>query len=508
MNKFKYIFFVLFFFSFAEVHTQVRVKTDSTKKYSDPLAELKTDIESLITNPDLLGATIGVSVYSLDKNKYIFNHNADHNFIPASTQKILTSLAALHYLGKDFRFNTNFYLDGLLEPSGMFKGNIIIRGNGDPSLNKYFYKDPYEYIDNFIKELDSIGINSIRGNIIGFDRYFDNTYYPQGWAWDDMVYPYSAQVNALAFNGNKIDLIIEQGDSIGHPAKLSMYPDNTYIRTLNYVRTVPKDVLTEITFDRGINTNLLEIFGSIAYDSLNPSKEILSVSIDNPTIFILNVLQQRLKVYNIQFKGALIDVDDINESIDIYRLEPVYEHNSPPLIDIINVAHKFSDNLTSEMILKTIGKENTGEGSFLAGIEYIKKYLSLIGIPPEKVSYVDGSGLSRQNFISPKYQVSILNKVYRSDDIKDQFIESLAVPGENGTLERRMKNSRAEKNVFAKTGSMNNVSTLCGYVRTRDGEMLAFSIMLMNFTAPLNTANNLQDLICMRLASFSRKSSN
>ena len=208
--------------------------------------------------------------------------------------------------------------------------------------------------------------------------------------------------------------------------------------------------------------------------------------------------------YNIRFRGALLDIDDWNEKINYAELEPVCLHQSPPLSEIISVINKRSHNLAAEMLLKTIGKESLGVGSFIKGIEQVKKFAVKVGINPENISIVDGSGLSRYNLSSPVYQVALLSSMYRSRN-REIFMKSLTVPGSEGTLKRRMTRSRAEKSIRAKTGSMNNVSTISGYVTTRDNEVLAFSIMIMNYTQPESLAHNLQDLICMRLASFTRK---
>ncbi len=476
--------------------------TEQTEKST--VNELQNDLEALIANPDLASATIGISIRSLETGEYFFKYNENKNFIPASTQKLLTTAAALEYLGADFRFSTPFYLDGTIESNGIFQGNIIIRGSGDPSWNTYFLKDPYIIIDNFIEKLDSLGINSIRGNIIGDDRYFDNIYYARGWAWDDMIYPFSAQINAISINGNKIDLVVEQGDSIGSPAKLSMYPDNSYVRLINNITTVKQSDLTEISYFRAARSNIIELFGVIEYDSTGRSREIIPVTIDNPTLFLLNIIKEKLDSHNILYRGAMVDADDYYEDINYYKMKPVFEYESPPLSEIIEMINKNSDNLGAELLLKTIAKEMTGTGSFRNGIELVKKFVSKKGIPPEKISMVDGSGLSRMNLLSPKYLVSILSAMYHSK-YRDIYANSLAVPGQAGTLETRMRRTLAEDNLQAKTGSMNSVNNLCGYIRTRDGEILAFAIMIMNFDVPPSIATNLEDIICMRLASFSRK---
>lgn len=493
----------LFLISLCELQS---AKND-TIKYINPVIELQNDISSLIKNPEFYNSHIGISVFSVKYADYLIQFNANKNFIPASNQKLITSAAALNYLGDDFYYTTKIYLDGELKENGEFNGNIIIRGSGDPTLSRYFYNNPDEVIDNWIKILDSVGIKAIQGNIIGDDRYFDNQYYGKGWAWDDMLYPFSSQVNAISFNDNKLDFTIFQGDSAGETTNVSVYPENTYIRIINNIKTGSTEDITKISIQREFGTNLLELNGVIAFDSTKNNYETISATIDNPTLFLLNIFREKLDKHQIRFRGALLDIDDIDLKIDYTKLESVIEHHSPELSEIIKVINKNSHNLASEILLKTIAKETTGSGDFENGILKIEEYLKQIGINTNSIYIVDGSGLSRMNLISPNNLITLLNKIYLSEN-RDIFLSSLAMPGEEGTLERRLKNSLAEKSVYAKTGSMNNVSTISGYIKTIDNEYLAFSIMMQNYSLPNSMARNLQDLIIMRLSSFSRGKKN
>lgn len=484
-------------------------KTDTLKlkdssKINLPLKQLKIDIDDIIENPDFSNGITGILVQSLETGEIISKKNNNTNFIPASTQKIITTSAALEILGQDYKYSTKFFLDGQTSINGEFKGNIIIKGYGDPTLSNNFYENPYIMFDEFINVLDSLGIKSIKGNIIGDDSYFDNVYYGNGWAWNDMNFAYSAQVSALSFMDNKVDIVIEQGDSIGANTKFNVIPENKYVRIINNVKTVAKQDVVEISALRDAINNIIVLNGNIGFDSTKKEKQVTSVTIDNPTLFLLSILKDRIEKHNIRFRGALLDIDDWNEKPVYYKLKLVKQFDSPPLIKIVEEINKNSNNLLAEILLKTIAKEGSGIGSFEKGIEIVKKHLSKNGVSPDNIEYTDGSGLSRLNLISPANQVSILTSIFRSN-MKDAFIKSLATPNEEGTLKRRMTQSRAEKNVFAKTGSMENVNAICGYVITRDKEYLAFSIMQNNFTVPGSLARNLQDLILMRLAAFSRK---
>ncbi|MFC2131346.1 D-alanyl-D-alanine carboxypeptidase/D-alanyl-D-alanine-endopeptidase, partial [Bacteroidota bacterium] len=468
-----------------------------------PLEELQNDLDGLLNNTDFSYAYIGLSVYSPKKGEYLYQRNAQKNFIPASNLKLLTTATALRYLGSDYKFQTRMYLDGEISKNGEFTGDVYLRGYGDPTISGYFSENPLHIFDYFVNKLDSLGIRSVKANIIGDDNFFDDKYYSAGWQMDDLLYPYSAQVNALSVFDNKIDIEIVSGDSIGDFTNSEIFPDVSYVQLVNHVITTGESEPVNLYAIREPGTNLIEIKGNIPYDSTKTKINKISVTIDNPTQFFLNIFKMHLLNKNIRHRGALIDIDDTNFLPDYSAMDKYYVQYSPKLSEVINVINRESHNLASEMLLKTIARETLGFGSTENGIVQVKKFLNKNGIPPDNIMIVDGSGLSRINLISPNNMTTLLSAMYHSQN-RRVFISSLAVPGKDGTLKRRMKKSFAEKRVFAKTGTMNNVSTLSGYVNTRDDEILAFSIMIMNYTAQINLAHNLQDLICMRLASFSR----
>ncbi len=491
--------------------SQQKITSDSAKapekrivRFS-PVRELQADIDGILSAPELANANVGISVLSIETGEFFYRKNETKNFIPASTQKIFTTSAAINYLGKDFRFITRWYLDGNLLPSGEFVGNIIIRGGGDPSMNQYFYPDPLEILTEVAMKLDSLGIKVLRGNIIADDSYFDDAAYGQGWQIDDAVYPYSAQINALSINDNSVDIIILPGQNVGESAKVRVLPENSYVRVVNNVTTTDARQPTIVFPYRELSENTIELRGKISLQSKGPSEVLrISTTIDNPPLFFLNLFKQTLENYGIRVRGSLISSDDWNEKITYGGIQPFYEHASPPLSEIIAVINKFSHNLGAEMLLKTIGKESSGYGSAVKGIEIVNSFAIKNGVAAESYNIVDGSGLSRLNIISPQAECGLLAGVYRSHN-KEDFWMSLPVPGAQGTLRNRMLHTRAEKFVHAKSGSMNNVSGLAGYIITREGETLAFSILINGFTVPPALAENIEDLICMRLASFSRK---
>ncbi|MBX3043367.1 MAG: D-alanyl-D-alanine carboxypeptidase/D-alanyl-D-alanine-endopeptidase [Candidatus Kapabacteria bacterium] len=491
---------LLIAFSLFSILNLANAQSDSIK--SIPVEVLRSDLNALISSSDFANANIGICVQSLETGEYIYQHNESKNFIPASTQKIITTAAGLDLLGEDFRFSTKMYLDGNLSPNGIFAGNLILRGLGDPTISKYFYKEPLEIIDSWVRKLDSLGITSINGNLIGDDSYFDDTYYGPGWSWDDFTFYYSAQVSALSFNDNRVDFYIFSGDSAGATARLTPYPVSSYYRIINSIRTV-SDNYNKIIISRTPNGNILNLTGSVPYELSRKTSQNVSITIDNPTHFLLDQFKNKLIEHNIRFTGGVFQKSSFHENIDYTQINPIIEFYSPSLKDIIPIVNQESHNLAAEMLFKTLGKESSGTGSFESGSEFVMSYLQKAGVNTQTIRILDGSGLSRLNLISPDNLVKVLNYIYRSP-YSENFMNSLAKPGDPGTLKRRMTRSKAEKSVLAKTGSMNNVSAICGYVTSGDGEIFSFSIMMQNFTVPITMATNLQDLILMRLSGFYR----
>lgn len=500
LNNFKFIlaYFTIILSNVCYTYSQ----SDSLRQ--NPIDILRNDISAIISNPDFAIANIGVCIQSVETGEFIFKNNDSKNFVPASTQKVITTAAALDLLGEDFKFTTKLYLDGQILPGGEFLGNIIIRGLGDPTISKYYHKNPMDILENWTKKIDSMGINSIKGKIIADDSYFDDMYYGPGWSWDDFPYYYSSQVSALTINDNRVDFYIYSGDSVDDYSHITAYPVSSYYRLINNVKTVVSSNQGSVNSNREINSNVIKLNGSIPYEKSRKTSEVVNVTIDNPSMFFANLFKQKLEEKKIVVNGVLVRKADTPENIDYSAMYPVIETYSPPLSEIINVVNQESHNLAAEMIFKTLGKESSGNGSFVSGADYIAKFLAKAGVNNQNVRIVDGSGLSRLNLISPRSMVSVLSYIHRSS-FREVFVKSLAKPGEPGTLKRRMGKSKAEKSVTAKTGSMNYISAICGYVNTSDNETFAFAIMLQNFTVPGTLANNLQDLLLMRLSSFSRK---
>lgn len=465
------------------------------------LQELQADLALILDSPDLTNAHVGVSVIRVEDSKELFKYNSLKNFVPASVNKLYVTAGSLKLLGSDYRYHTDLYLAGDLALDGRFIGDIIIKGSGDPTLSKVFYEDPTVIFDDWIQQLQLLGVKSIVGNIIGDDDFFDDDYYAVGWDYKDLKEPFAAQVNALSIFENKVDITVIPSDSLNQSPSYALYPETEFIEVGNYLSTVRPSERSFLSIVTSPHSNSVELYGNIyTRERMDLQKE--QIAISDPTLFFLELFRQRMDEYEIYLEGEIIDIDDLEQDIDYSSLEKIEGWTSPPIKDIVKEINKASNNLVAEMLLKTLAREKTGVGSFENGTQVLADFLVSMGINPSMIVIKDGSGLSRNNLISPYGMARFLQAVYQSN-IRADFMASLAKPGEKGTLQNRLIGSEAEKRVTAKTGSMNNVSTLAGYIKTKNNKTLAFCIMVNNFTEPISVIRNIQDLMVMRLASFS-----
>jgi D-alanyl-D-alanine carboxypeptidase/D-alanyl-D-alanine-endopeptidase (penicillin-binding protein 4) len=492
---------VIVFSSIAFSQEKNLIKSDTLSRYiHSPVTEFWAQMDDIFNDPNFNNAHWGVVIQSLETGEYLYKRNEDKLFRPASNLKLFTTAAGLLLLGGEYRFLTAIYRNGEIDGS-VLKGNLIVQGGGDPSVSGRFYNgNMFKVYNDWADSLINLGIDEISGNIIGDDNLFDDLKLGKGWSWDYETYWYSAPSGAISFNDNCVDIVVTV-DSVTRRAKIDIYPETKYIALSTDVSVVSKDSVTSIDVYRERGTNIVKIFGTIR-EGIDTVKTYATVN--NPTQYSMVILKEVFESKGIKVNGFAVDIDDLEKPIDYSKIELLFNYFSPPLNDIIKIINKNSQNFFAEQLLKTIGLEIFGYGTSANGIKAYNEVLADIGINPESIAIADGSGLSQLNLVTPRQIVSLLSYMYKSEQFAP-FYNSLPIAGVDGTLGKRMVNSRAEKKVRAKTGFIAYGRSLSGYVYTADNEPIAFSMLANNFTAPVKLAENIQDLVCLRLASFSRK---
>jgi D-alanyl-D-alanine carboxypeptidase/D-alanyl-D-alanine-endopeptidase (penicillin-binding protein 4) len=473
---------------------------NSPQRYSyTTIPEFRDQLNDIFNDPNFSNAQWGVIIQSLETGEYFYKRNEDKLMMPASDLKLFTTAAGLILLGSDYHFSTNLFINGKVDGS-ILNGDLIVQGRGDPTISGRFYNnDLYKIYEDWADSLINYGIDEITGNLIGDDNAFDDNGLGKGWAWDYESYWFAAQSSAVSFNDNCVDVTVTLDKQTKLP-KISILPDTKYVVISNNVIPVSKDSVSSIDVYRERGTNLISVFGTIRDgDSVKTF-----VTVNNPTQFAMVILKKVLERKGIKVKGYPTDVDDISSPLDYTKLKRVCTTFSPPLKEIIKVINKSSQNFFAEQLLKTIALEKSGFGSIENGVKTESKIFKEMGINPESMSLVDGSGLSRLDLVTPKQIVTLLNYMYKSKYFIP-FFNSLAIAGVDGTLGDRLQNTLAQDRIRAKSGFLEGVRSLSGYAYTADNEPVAFSIIVNNYNVPVKLAENIQDLVCLRLANFKRK---
>jgi D-alanyl-D-alanine carboxypeptidase/D-alanyl-D-alanine-endopeptidase (penicillin-binding protein 4) len=456
---------------------------------------LQRSFHAFVNSPPLEGALTGFVVKSLTDNRDLYAVNETKFFLPASNMKLFTTAVALVRLGPEFRYTTPVYTDGVLH-GGTLYGNLFVKGVGDPTLSGLFHAGGAGQIfEEWADTLLRLGIRRITGDIVGDGSLFDDEYLGAGWAWDDEIHCYSAQISALSFNDNSVKLVISPAGEMGSPSVIETGPRTAYVTVANDVTTVSSAEDASITFARAAGTNVIKAAGRIGAGSA-PNEA--CVTVHRPSLFAVTVFKEVLESKGIEIEKGVVAIGTSDQKPDYESMRIVASYDSPPLREIIKYVNKSSHNLSAELLFRTLGSTFGGEGSTDRSVRVMKEAFSEMGIPPDQLSIHDGSGLSRYDMVMPGHVMKLLEYMY-AHPYFIYFYDSLPIAGVEGTVKSRMKDTEAERKVRAKTGSFKHVLNLSGYITTRNGEMIAFSIMNNNLIGSVSDLKKLQDGICATL---------
>ncbi len=489
--------------------------------------QLRAEIEALLDQPKFTSARWGVLIKTAD-GRTLYERDAHQGFIPASNTKLYTTAAALDIFGPEMRLKTTVWATRRPR-AGLLAGDLILYGRGDPNLSprfsdqtarKYSEMKPAEKIPAIERLADEIvarGIRRISGRIIGDDSYFAGDLLGPGWEWDDAMFYYGAETSALTVNDNSVTLEVSPGVRVGDAPKVKILPQTGYVTIVNRARTVATGP-TRIGVHRPLEGNTVEIFGSIARRSAATE---IDIAIHNPALFAATLLREALVRRGVRIGGKTARIDAIArliEPLDESKLVEIASTESEPLSELIRVVNKQSQNLHAEMMLRQLGKapqplpeESAGAPAvddygrplptIVRGSAVRRDFLRRAGIEVERLNLRDGSGLARQNLVTPKSTVRLLEFMLTHPH-RDLFEQSLVIAGTDGTLERRMRDTAAAGNMRGKTGTLSSVNALSGYIRTRGGESLIISLMGNNYVGPGREVTAVLDRICVLLAEF------
>ncbi len=451
--------------------------------------QLEADINKIIDDPFFESSVISIDIINLTDNLPLYKKNNRLLLHPASNMKILTSLAGLLYL-PGYEFKTRMFHTGVIGGDTLF-GDIYVAGGFDPDFTT-------DDLEKFVRELEISGVKHISGNLYADLSGKDSLYWGEGWMWDDEPDPGAPYLSALNINDNSIEVFVS-GTEIDSLPIVKLIPETEFVKVENNAVTVSSSIN-----DFNITRNWVERKNKIIIDGKVRSEKVIDeekntekLSLTEPGKYFLTLLKEQMQNKGIILNG-LIDFKTLPENAT--HLSSVFRSLDTVLVNM----NKESDNLSAEMLLYTLALNDSGApASAENGIEAIKKMIELTGMDAENYSLADGSGVSRYNLISTELIINLFKYFYYAQpDIFNTFYNTLPTAGIDGTLEKRMRNTLTEENVKAKTGTLNGVSTLSGFVNDTNGDLIAFSIFIQNYTAKNSAARKFIDTICELLAEF------
>lgn len=505
--------------SFAQPQRERSIATERSvapsRSAPNTLAELRSRIEEIVRQPALEHGFFAVKIVSLDTGQLIYAQSSNKFVRPASNMKLYTVAAALDRLTPDYRFMTSIYAKEKPD-KGTVKGDLIIFGRGDPSFAARFNDgDYFKGINALADRIVAAGVKRVKGDLVGDESYFNGAPPGSGWEWEDLQWSYGAQVSALTVNDNAIDLTVKPGDKVGAPVVITTGPPATFMTIANHATTAARGSKSDLQIYRGLGANMLEISGSLP---IGDNGFIGGAAIPNPALAFVTMLREALLKRGVKFDGRLRTLDARSGTSLIPNPTPgstsptnlpveIATIQSPPFSLIASHTLKPSQNLYTEIILRTLGKltaASPNQTNEEAGLIVVRNFLRQAGASESDLALNDGSGLSRNDMITANATVQLLTYMSKHKYFA-QFRDALPIAGVDGTLRTRMKGTPAEGNVHAKTGSLSSVASLSGYVTTAAGEHLVFSMMLNNYPDASAVRRDSIDAIAVLLASFAGK---
>lgn len=460
--------------------------------------DLEFEIRRLLAARDLGNVRAGIVVLRLWNAKVVCACNADELFAVASNNKLFVTAAALHLLGPDYTFRTVAWTPGILERSGVLRGDVIVRGTGDPNLSGRFHPRPTSIFESWSMGLRRRGVRRIEGRILADDRAFDRQWVHPSWPQDQLSTWYCAPISALSFQDNCIDILVRPGKAQGLPLAVSVSPLTSYVTVRVSGKTASGRTRSALSLSRRPGTNEVDVEGEHPLGGA-PCRE--SLSVHDPALYTVHVFREVLIENGIEVAGGPAVIDSPSPASEPPGLR--LAEFSSNLLETLRVTNKRSQNFYAEQVLKTLGRERRGEGSWPAGLAVLADFLEGLGIPRGSYSQVDGCGLARENRFSPTQVVRLLAWMHDKPH-GEAFRSTLACGGQDGTLAGRFLRPGLKGRIYSKTGSIRGVSALSGYLYGVTGTAYAFSILFNDFEGDGDRLKDLQEAICEQIMDWDR----
>ena len=435
--------------------------------------------------PVLQGALWGgLAVYTDQADQPLFALQQNTRLTPASTLKLLTTAAALHTLGPDYRFETRLYASALPDENGILHGDLYLQGSGDPTLGSERVAGAEKWqtvTEKWVKAIQKAGIKQVDGTIYADVSLFEGPSVAPKVNWENMGNYFAAPITPLCFNDNLFEIHFAPQSLPNQPVKVAYtVPQIPDLQLQSFVFTDGKSNKDNAYVYGAPNQYDLKIFGTIPTSLTGFS---IKGALPNPALFAAQTLQQMLIEKGIPVANP---AQVIATAPNYAPMQLLYTYQSPKLKDIVVIVNKRSFNLYADMLLRMLAVHAGKSGSLDNGLAELQNFLqkNKIATTTDSVLY-DGSGLARDNLLTPQTLLNTLVFMSKSPYFEDYY-NSLATPDDRGDLlmlRKFLKPKKRVDQVRVKGGTIDSVKAAAGYVRDRDGKLIAFVMIANNLAS-------------------------
>ncbi|MFC4055055.1 D-alanyl-D-alanine carboxypeptidase/D-alanyl-D-alanine-endopeptidase [Actinomadura syzygii] len=451
-----------------------------------PRSDVGADLDAILRDGRLSGAAVDVVVREAGTGRVRYDRNGEQRVMPASNNKLQTSAAAFGILGAGYRFRTTVSVKG---------GNLYLKGTGDTTMRAAEY-------DRLAAAVAASGVQTVRGDLVADDTWFDAKRVPDGWEPGDLQYAYAGRTSALTlspnddFDAGSVQISVA-ATRPGEPVKAGLSPATGVVKIDNRATTGAAGSPSTLAVNRDNGSDTIVVTGS---HPAGAAEATVLRTVERPTLYAADVFRRALKAHGVRVAGTT------ERGRTPSGATTVASRTSMPLSRLAAPFLKLSNNVIAETLVKAIGRKARGEGTWAAGLPVIRAHLDRLGVDTSRITMTDGSGLGRSNRTTAAQLSTLLNNARRQTWFPAWYavlpIAGQPDPLVGGTLANRMRGTAAAGNVHAKTGTLTGVTALSGYVTDPDGRKLIFSIVFNGYSG--GAPKDIEDAIAVRLAAGDR----